>query len=76
MVAKTLGLDRVAGSIHGAGSDSLLMLQTFMKLNGMYFNGHSLSDFECVVHGLTNDLTDGGEDDQEVQFQLGDSDSK
>ncbi|XP_059430028.1 probable CCR4-associated factor 1 homolog 11 [Corylus avellana] len=50
IVAKTLGLDREVGR---AGSDSLLALQTFMKLKQKYFNGRSLSEFEHVLHGFT-----------------------
>jgi hypothetical protein len=50
MVAKTLGLDREVGR---AGSDSLLALQTFMKLNQKYFNRHSSSEFELVLHDFT-----------------------
>jgi CCR4-NOT transcription complex subunit 7/8 len=50
MVAKTLGLDREVGR---TGSDSLLALQTFMKLKQKYFNGHSPSKFELVLHDFT-----------------------
>ncbi|XP_059430037.1 probable CCR4-associated factor 1 homolog 9 [Corylus avellana] len=50
IVAKTLGLDREVGR---AGSESLLTLQTFMKLEQKYFNGRSLSEFEHVLHDFT-----------------------
>jgi CCR4-NOT transcription complex subunit 7/8 len=50
MVAKTLGLDREVGRV---GSDSLLALQTFMKLKQKYFNGHSPSEFELVLPDFT-----------------------
>ncbi|KAK9923062.1 hypothetical protein M0R45_031496 [Rubus argutus] len=62
-VAETLGVGRVAGSSHQAGSDSLLTLQTFVKLlkmeknkgkdKGNYENYCKLCE-ECrgVLHGL------------------------
>ena len=75
MVAKNLGVDRAVladSTVHLAGSDSLLTLETFLKLKEMNFRGSLLlSDFECVIH----DLTDGEGDDQEEQFQPDDSES-
>ena len=51
-VAKTLRVYRVVGNSHHAGSNSLLTLQTSMKLKQMYFNGRSLDNFRCVIHSL------------------------
>lgn len=57
-VAKTLNVDRVVGKSHQAGSDSLLVLQTFMKLRNVYFGGScgkenlNLGRFEGVLYGL------------------------
>jgi CCR4-NOT transcription complex subunit 7/8 len=59
-VAKALGVHRAAGKSHQAGSDSLLTLQTFMKLKDVYFNGRLLNKFECVIHGLTETYNNGG----------------
>lgn len=61
-VANTLGVQRVAGRSHQAGSDTLLTLQTFMKFMEVYFkekkdsairhNGHLLRKVSFVLHGL------------------------
>lgn len=51
-VANILGVYRVARKSHQTGSNSLLTLQTFMKLKEVYFNGRSLDDFKCVIYGL------------------------
>ncbi|XP_023929440.2 probable CCR4-associated factor 1 homolog 11 [Quercus suber] len=61
-VANTLGVHRVAGRSHQAGSDTLLTLQTFMKFMDVYFkekkdratrhNGHLLRKVSFVLHGL------------------------
>ncbi|KAJ7963850.1 putative Ccr4-associated factor [Quillaja saponaria] len=58
-VAKTLGVERVAGKSHQAGSDSLLTLQTFMKLleNFCLKENHgkrdwNLNEFEGFLYGL------------------------
>ncbi|XP_062173459.1 probable CCR4-associated factor 1 homolog 11 [Alnus glutinosa] len=56
-VAKALGVDRVAGSCHQAGSDSLLMLQTIMKLKNVHFFGKFLIEFQLVLYGLEVDRT-------------------
>jgi CCR4-NOT transcription complex subunit 7/8 len=54
-VAKALGVDRVAGSSHQAGSDSLLTLHTVMKLKDGRFFGKFLSEFQLVLYGLEVD---------------------
>ncbi|KAL2483895.1 putative CCR4-associated factor 1-like protein 11 [Forsythia ovata] len=54
-VAKSLNVKRMAGKSHHAGSDSLLMMQTFIELKKIYFNGPtkvSLNDFNYMLHGL------------------------
>ncbi|CAK9179557.1 unnamed protein product [Ilex paraguariensis] len=54
-VAKALEVDRVVGKSHQAGSDSLLAMQTFMKLTDIYFSGESrdiLNVFNCRLYGL------------------------
>ncbi|XP_057496156.1 probable CCR4-associated factor 1 homolog 11 [Actinidia eriantha] len=58
-VAKALDVDRVAGKSHQAGSDSLLTLETFLKLRDLYFNGDGgaeLDQFDLVLHGLEPEL--------------------
>ena len=58
-VAKTLNVDRIVGKSHQAGSDSLLILQTFMKLKETYFNANSeLKMYEGILYGL--DVNDPG----------------
>nr|POE78876.1 putative ccr4-associated factor 1 like 11 [Quercus suber] len=61
-VANRLGVQRVAGKSHQAGSDTLLTLQTFRKFLDVYFreknngglrhNGHLLTGMQCVLHNL------------------------
>ncbi|CAI9755076.1 unnamed protein product [Fraxinus pennsylvanica] len=54
-VAKSLNVERMAGKSHQAGSDSLLMMQTFMQLKKIYFNGprkELLNKFNYMLHGL------------------------
>ena len=61
-VANRLGVERLAGKSHQAGSDTLLTLQTFRKFLDVYFkekndgglrhNGHLLTGMQCVLHGL------------------------
>ncbi|XP_050258851.1 probable CCR4-associated factor 1 homolog 11 [Quercus robur] len=61
-VANTLGVQRLAGKSHQAGSDTLLTLQTFRKFLDVHFkennngglrhNGHLLTRMQCVLHGL------------------------
>jgi CCR4-NOT transcription complex subunit 7/8 len=55
-VANTLGVHRVAGKSHQAGSDSLLTLQTIMKLNNAYFMGKFLIHFGLILHTLEVDV--------------------
>jgi hypothetical protein len=54
-VAKALGVDRVAGSCHQAGSDSLLTLHTIMKLKNVHFFGKFFIEFQLVLYGLEVD---------------------
>ncbi|KAI9071644.1 hypothetical protein K1719_046398 [Acacia pycnantha] len=52
-VAKLLNVDRVVGNRHQAGSDSLLILQTFMKLKDVYFSEHpGLEKFQEILYGF------------------------
>ncbi|KAI8564568.1 hypothetical protein RHMOL_Rhmol03G0190900 [Rhododendron molle] len=54
-VAKTLGVDRVAGKSHQAGSDSLLIMQTLVKLIASYFGGKGgkqVIEFRSALYGL------------------------
>ncbi|VVA32292.1 PREDICTED: probable CCR4-associated factor [Prunus dulcis] len=60
-VARLLQVGRVAGKSHQAGSDSLLTLQTFMRLKDVHFGSFlknkdncslSLNQFRGVLHGL------------------------
>lgn len=39
-VVKALNVERVAGNAHQDGLDSLLTLQTFLKLMNIYFSNH------------------------------------
>ncbi|KAA8536481.1 hypothetical protein F0562_028959 [Nyssa sinensis] len=48
-VSKSLNVDRVAGKSHQAGSDSLLTMQTFMKLKDGYFSREQLNGFKGVL---------------------------
>ncbi|XP_074337523.1 putative CCR4-associated factor 1 homolog 10 [Apium graveolens] len=54
-MAEILGVDRVAGNHHQAGSDSLLTMQMFMKAKDKYFSGNNLnklSHFTYMLFGL------------------------
>ncbi|KAI4297581.1 hypothetical protein L6164_037466 [Bauhinia variegata] len=57
-VATALNVDRQAGKRHQAGSDSLLILHTFMKRRDVYFGGScrhknlSLERFQGILHGF------------------------
>ncbi|XP_057510829.1 probable CCR4-associated factor 1 homolog 11 [Actinidia eriantha] len=54
-LAKALNVDRVAGKSHQAGPDSLLTMQTFLRLRDRYFHGdgnQELAPFQSVLYGL------------------------
>lgn len=55
-MAKDLEVDRVAGKSHQAGSDSLLIMQTFMKFKDRFFGGDEvnvLNEFAaCKLYGF------------------------
>ncbi|KAI9114078.1 hypothetical protein K1719_014728 [Acacia pycnantha] len=52
-VAMLLNVNRVVGNSHQAGSDSLLILKTFMKLKDVYFNEHRLlQKFQGILYSL------------------------
>ncbi|KAL6970885.1 hypothetical protein U1Q18_030565 [Sarracenia purpurea var. burkii] len=54
-VAKIMGVDRTAGKSHQAGSDSLLTMQAFLKLNELYFSREckqQVVQFKSVLYGL------------------------
>ncbi|KAG6770341.1 hypothetical protein POTOM_026019 [Populus tomentosa] len=56
-VCKELGVDRVTGKSHQAGSDSLLTLHAYLKLKDKYFfkdkdNDQGLEKYAYVLHGL------------------------
>ncbi|KAI9114243.1 hypothetical protein K1719_014893 [Acacia pycnantha] len=52
-VAMLLNVNRVVGNSHQAGSDSLLILKTFMKLKDVYFNEHRLLEkFQGILYSL------------------------
>jgi CCR4-NOT transcription complex subunit 7/8 len=59
-VAHTLGVLRVAGKSHQAGSDSLLTLQTIIKLKDLYFFGKFYGriwiNFRLTLHSLEIDV--------------------
>ncbi|KAF5750563.1 CCR4-associated factor 1 11 [Tripterygium wilfordii] len=54
------GLDRVAtdlnveriGNSHHAGSDSLVTMQVFQKMEGLYFSGGKIKKYANVLYGL------------------------
>ncbi|GFS36543.1 hypothetical protein Acr_00g0046590 [Actinidia rufa] len=55
LLAKALNVDRVAGKSHQAGPDSLLTMQTFLRLRDRYFHGdgdQELVPFQSVLYGL------------------------
>lgn len=54
-MAEILGVERVAGNHHQAGSDSLLTMQMFMKTKERYFNDNNfnkLNHFTYMLFGL------------------------
>jgi CCR4-NOT transcription complex subunit 7/8 len=51
-VANTVGVKRVAGKSHQAGSGSLLTLQTFIKLKGPHSFGKNWIHFPLILYGL------------------------
>ncbi|GFZ12817.1 polynucleotidyl transferase, ribonuclease H-like superfamily protein [Actinidia rufa] len=54
-LAKALNVNRVVEKSHQAGPDSLLTMQTFLRLRDTYFHGggdQELAPFLSVLHGL------------------------
>ncbi|KAF5738930.1 CCR4-associated factor 1 11 [Tripterygium wilfordii] len=53
-MAKELGVERIAGKSHQAGSDSLLTMQTFMRLQEHYSSDDisDLNEFGLLLYGL------------------------
>ncbi|KAL5198574.1 hypothetical protein ABZP36_002086 [Zizania latifolia] len=53
LVAGKLGVRRVVGEAHQAGSDSLLTCQTFIKMRECYFGDGKLTNVAGMITGMT-----------------------
>ncbi|KAG8080391.1 hypothetical protein GUJ93_ZPchr0007g4864 [Zizania palustris] len=53
LVARKLGVRRIVGEAHQAGSDSLLTCQTFIKMRECYFGDGKLANVADMITGIT-----------------------